>query len=426
MFDVAISKYPGFQPFQIIRIPIMLSRLTLQNLVTTRAQMLALLFGCGMSVLSACKDNRDSSTIPSGNSGNSSSSVGLQRVFQHITMQYPVLALQAPDDDSAWYIVEKTGRVLRVSNDAGTAPATVFVDISDRVNADPNEAGLLGMAFHPGYSDNGQVYLSYTANGSTLSSVISRFRRNAGEASVNPASEEILLQVNQPYSNHNGGHIAFGPDGFLYIGLGDGGSGGDPQGNGQNTQTLLGALLRIDVNSGSPYSIPATNPFANGAQGRPEIYAWGLRNPWRWSFDRADGKLWVADVGQNSWEEVDLITAPGNFGWNVKEGSHCYQSTQCDNPSYIDPVVEYSHDQGCSITGGYVYRGSAISSLQGTYLYSDFCSGTLWGARDNGNGGYSTFQILSTGLNVSSFAEGNDGEIYLLHLDGEMHQLVAR
>jgi glucose/arabinose dehydrogenase len=302
----------------------------------------------------------------------------------------------------------------------------VFLDITDRVDAGPSEAGLLGMVFHPNYAQNGYAYVSYNADEGNLVSRISRFANRGNPDSLSVDLEKILLKVDQPYSNHNGGHIQFGPDGFLYIGLGDGGSGGDPKGHGQNTQTLLGSMLRIDVNNGNPYAIPESNPFAKSSNGLPEIYAWGLRNPWRWSFDRETGAMWVADVGQNNWEEVSLVTQPGNFGWNAKEGSHCYQSAKCDNPDYVEPIIEYSHDKGCSITGGYVYRGKAIPDLRGTYIYSDFCSGIVWGARKNAQGQYESFQLFDTGLNIASFAEGNDGEIYLVHIRGEIYRIALR
>lgn len=399
--------------FFFMTIPMPLRRTLLQTIVLATA----------IGAFTGCSEHRGPSSPSANNSTEPAASVRLQRVFGNLAISAPVLMLQAPGDDSHWYIVEKRGRVLSVTVNGGVAQSSVFLDIIDRVDSGPNEAGFLGMAFHPQYASNGFVYLSYTTSDPSLTSVISRVTRSADGNSLQSDSEEVLLRVSQPYSNHNGGHIVFGPDGFLYIGLGDGGSGGDPQGNGQNTQTLLGSMLRIDVNTGSPYGIPATNPFASGEQGRPEIYAWGMRNPWRWSFDKTTGALWVADVGQNSWEEVSIVTAPGNFGWNPKEGTHCYQSSSCDNPEFIDPVIEYSHENGCSVTGGYVYRGTAIPSLQGTYLYSDYCSGTLWGARADGNGGYGSFQILATQLNVASFAEGNDGEIYIIHLGGEIYQL---
>jgi glucose/arabinose dehydrogenase len=377
-------------------------------------------------IVAGCSENRGSSSSQASNAGDSLPVMRLQRVFEQLKLSKPILMLQSPDNDSHWYVVEKAGRVLRVTNNAGVTQSSTFLDISDRVDSGPNEAGLLGMAFHPQYQTNGVVYLSYTTSDPSLTSIISRVSRSSDGNSLQADSEQVLLRVSQPYSNHNGGHIAFGPDGFLYIGLGDGGSGGDPKGHGQNTATLLGSMLRINVDSGAPFGIPATNPFASGKQGRPEIYAWGLRNPWRWSFDKTTGALWVADVGQNSWEEISIMNAAGNYGWNAKEGTHCYESNQCDNPEFIDPVIEYSHEYGCSVTGGYVYRGSANPSLSGTYLYSDYCSGTLWGAKDDGNGNYVSTELLSTGLNVASFAEGNDGEIYIIHLGGEIYQLVSR
>jgi uncharacterized repeat protein (TIGR03806 family) len=286
--------------------------------------------------------------------------------------------------------------------------------------------GLLGMAFHPDYANNGFVYLSYTAQpGSGLESRISRFTLNGTTQSLDPASESIVLRVDQPYGNHNGGHIAFGPDGYLYIGLGDGGSGGDPLGNGQNPATLLGAMLRIDVGDGTGgYSIPPDNPFVGGG-GAPEVYAYGLRNPWRWSFDRSSGALWLGDVGQNAYEEVDIITGGANYGWNLMEGNHCYPaSASCDSTGLVLPVAEYDHSQGISITGGYVYRGGDLPALAGRYLYADYGSGMIWSLHDNGSGGYSVSELLDTTLNIASFAEDQNGELYVLHLGGTIHKLA--
>ena len=384
---------------------------------------------------SACSENNVTKTdLTAANNANevdvSLPKLKLQRLFEKVTMDTVVLMLQAPGDDKYWYFLEKPGRVLRIENKPDAARASVFLDISDRVDAGPNEAGLLGMAFHPEYAKNGFAYLSYTADEDGLVSRISRFENRGSTDELMSDSETILLKVKQPYSNHNGGNILFGPDGYLYIGFGDGGSGGDPQGHGQNTQTLLGSILRIDVNDGNnkgaPYAIPASNPFVKSQQGRPEIYAWGLRNPWRWSFDRETGAVWIADVGQNNWEEVSIMTQPGNFGWNKKEGSHCYQSAKCDNAAYVEPIIEYSHDDGCSITGGYVYRGTKIPGLQGVYLYADFCSGKVWGARKNDSGGYNSFILFDSGLNIASFAEGNDGELYLVHIRGEVYKIAPR
>ena len=349
--------------------------------------------------------------------------IGLKQVFDRIKFNKIVYMLQAPNDNSSWYIVEKQGRVLKVANQQSTDQSKVFIDITDRVDAQPNEAGLLGMAFDPQYAANHQVYLSYTNGSNNLVSRISRFRLLKNGDALDPGSEQIILQVDQPYSNHNGGNIQFGPDGYLYIGLGDGGAGGDPHANGQNTNTLLGALLRIDIRA-HPYGIPSDNPFANGHNGRPEIYAWGLRNPWRWSFDRKTHTLWLADVGQNAWEEVNRITQAGNFGWNRKEASHCYKASSCVQPNLVEPVIEYSHDNGCSITGGYVYRGVKLADLQGVYLFADYCSGAIWGARELGAKVTQPQRLMNSGLNIASFAQGNDGELFVIHLGGEIYQIT--
>lgn len=393
--------------------------------LTSRISLLGMIMLTGMlSACTGCSEKRKSPAAQPGNSAAGLPGMRLQRVFSTIEIDTPILMLQSPNDNQHWYVVEKAGRILQLSGSNAIAHSSVFVDISDRVDSSPNEAGLLGMAFHPQYESNGLVYLSYTTSDPDLTSVISRFKTSNDGNTLLADSEQVLLRVSQPYSNHNGGHIAFGSDGYLYIGLGDGGSGGDPREHGQNTRTLLGSMLRIDVNQGSPYSIPAGNPFASGKGGRPEIYAWGLRNPWRWSFDRETGDLWVADVGQNAWEEINLIRGPGNFGWNGKEGTHCYESSNCNNPEFIDPVLEYGHDLGCSVTGGYVYRGNAIPALQGSYLFSDFCSGTLWVASKNAQDQYTMTELLSTGLNVASFAQSNEGEIFVIGLEGELHQLL--
>jgi glucose/arabinose dehydrogenase len=279
------------------------------------------------------------------------------------------------------------------------------------------------MAFHPDYAKNHQVFISYTRSGSPLISYVSRFTSVDNGKTLDESSEQVVINVNQPYGNHNGGNIAFGPDNYLYIGFGDGGSGGDPQGNGQNKNTLLGAMLRVNVDGAPPYEIPADNPFVKNSNARPEIYAYGLRNPWRWSFDKKTGQLWLGDVGQNAWEEVDIIESGGNYGWNAKEGFHSYNaSTKLDGPG-LAPVVEYSHDKGCSITGGYVYRGNLISELSGTYLYADFCQGTIWGLSQSKAGDYQTHILLESRLMIASFAQSNAGELYVLHYGGEIYKI---
>ncbi len=353
--------------------------------------------------------------------------VFLERAFPNLSFNSPVALLQAPGDESRWFVVEKGGRVLVFDNAEDASLTQTFIDIGDRVNAGFSESGLLGMAFHPDFKNNRRVIMSYTRSGSPLVSYISRFSSADGGASLDPGSEQVLLTVAQPYSNHNGGQVAFGPDGYLYIGLGDGGSGGDPDGNGQDVNTLLGAMLRIDVDSGTPYAIPNDNPFAQGG-GRAEIYAWGLRNPWRWSFDRDTGDLWLGDVGQNQWEEVDRVGLGGNYGWNIREGAHCYGGGSCSTVGLIDPVAEYSHSEGCSVTGGYVYRGTSIPGLNGVYVYGDFCSGRIWGLVEDAQAGLVPELLVDSDFSISAFGQGQDGELYVLHFaaDGAIYRLVPQ
>ena len=343
------------------------------------------------------------------------------RAYAELSFSRPLAMLQAPGDSSRWYVVEQAGRVLTFVDAPDVSHAEIAIDLGDRVDDAPNEAGLLGLAFHSRFETNRQVFLSYTRRGAGLTSVIARFTASADGLRIDPASERVVLTLPQPYGNHNGGGIAFGPDGYLYIGFGDGGSGGDPHGHGQNTGTLLASMLRIDVDVDLPYAIPPDNPFATGG-GRGEIFAWGLRNPWRWSFDRETGDLWAGDVGQSQWEEINLISAGGNYGWSRREGAHRFRGAG-GAADLIDPVAEYSHRQGCSVTGGYVYRGAAVPRLQGVYLYGDYCSGVIWGMR--GAGGEP--QILArTELRIGSFAQGLDGEVYALdHQRGGIFRLDA-
>ena len=352
------------------------------------------------------------------------------RVFPNVTFSAPLAMLQAPGDDSRWFVVEQGGKVLAFPNDQAVTQLTEFIDISDSVVVG-SETGLLGMAFHPQFPSIPQVFLSYTRPGASASrpvSVIARFTSPDGGITLDPDSEQEILTLAQPFSNHNGGNIAFGPDGLFYIGFGDGGSGGDPLGNAQNVSTLFGALLRVDVDGGTPYVIPADNPFAQSSGGeRPEIYAWGFRNPWRWSFDRSTARLWLGDVGQGAWEEVDIVDIGQNFGWNLREGAHCFPpGSSCSTAGMIDPITEYSHASGrCSITGGYVYRGLQVPDLQGVYLYGDFCSGTLWGLREVQDSAPINQVVIETGLNISSFGEGVDGELYVIDRNGELYRIVA-
>ena len=379
-----------------------------------------------MLALAGCAREEEPGTSPpptgdsgGGTGGGDFSGIALTEVFASEQFSRPLALIAGPG--AALYVVEQPGRIRRLAEGS----ATDFADIQVRVDNGPNEAGLLGMAFDPGFAGNGRVYLSYTRSGPNgLQSVISRFVSRDGGLTLDTDVEEILLSLDQPYGNHNGGQIAFGPDGYLYIGFGDGGSGGDPLGNGQDTDTLLGAMLRIDVSGAGGYAIPADNPFAQGG-GRAEIYAWGLRNPWRWSFDRQMGELWVADVGQNEWEEIDRLRKGGNYGWNIREGAHCYRADSCDTAGLIDPVFEYGHDQGCSITGGYVYRGSAIPGLAGAYLYGDYCTGRIWGLFPDGNGGLENRLLLDTALKISSFGEDASGELYVVHHGAGIYRIDA-
>lgn len=339
-------------------------------------------------------------------------------------LKKPTDLSEIPDGSGLLAVLEQAG-TIRLMKMNGELLAKPYLDITDRVGSKNTEQGLLGLAFHPKYSDNGYFYVNYTdLNGNT---VISRFKGAAGAVAADPASEKILLQVKQPYPNHNGGGVVFGPDGYLYLSLGDGGSGGDPQFHAQSLNTLLGKILRIDVNQGDPYAIPADNPFAKGG-GLPEIWAYGLRNPWRFSFDRATGDLYIADVGQNLYEEINFVPAgsPGglNFGWNFREGLHFYKGAPPAGMKFVDPIWEYSHDQGCSVTGGFVYRGKAAAQLQGIYIYTDYCTGKIWGL-SRGMDGKWTNQVLSElGSTISGFGLDISGELYVLeHNDGKVLRL---
>lgn len=326
----------------------------------------------------------------------------------------PVDLQSARDGSGRLFIIEKYGTIRIFEN--GQLLPQPFLNIDDRVNDSSNEMGLLGLAFHPNYEQNGYFYVNYTGDGGHTR--ISRFTANGNTA--DPNSEKVMLVIEQPYPNHNGGAVTFGPDGYLYLGLGDGGAGGDPQKHGQNTNTLLGAILRIDVDNGDPYTIPADNPFGN------EIWAYGLRNPWRISFDSLTGDLWIGDVGQGSWEEIDFLPAgsPGgaNFGWSIMEGSYGYDGAP--QPGLLLPAAEYNHDFGCSVTGGYVYRG-AMPEWNGVYLYGDYCSGTVWGLILS-NGQWQSQVTFEADVRITSFGQDEDGEVYLVSDDGRVFILARK
>jgi glucose/arabinose dehydrogenase len=332
------------------------------------------------------------------------------------------IGFEDSDDGSNRIFIIEQGGAIRIIQDGSLLPVA-FLDLTSKVESG-GEKGLLGLAFHPNFARNQRFYADYTRRLSTgqLQSVIAEYEVSSADPNqANPASERQMLVVDQPFDNHNGGQLTFGPDGFLYIAFGDGGSEGDPRGNGQNTRVLLGKILRIGVDppfaAGKQYAIPSDNPFVSGG-GLPEIWAFGLRNPWRFSFDRTDGRLFAGDVGQDSWEEVDIITKGGNFGWKIMEGNHCYPPNvaSCSMAGLIPPITEYGHATagGTSIIGGFVYRGSSIAGLPGTYVFGDLSSGHIWGLKQDAMGTWRLTLVLTHDLTVSSFGQDRAGELYVL------------
>ena len=341
-------------------------------------------------------------------------------------LQKPLFLTHGGDDSGHLFVVEQPGRIRAI--DHGVLREAPFLDLRDRVWTKGNEQGLLGLAFHPDHRSNGRFFVNYNRreDGAT---VVAEFTRNGRSLDVSAETERILLVVPQPYLNHNGGMIAFGPDGMLYIGRGDGGSKGDPQNRAQNPHEWLGKILRIDVNRGQPYAVPRDNPFAAGRNGRAEVFALGIRNPWRFSFDRQTGMLWLADVGQYKWEEIDIVVAGGNYGWRIMEGAHCFNPEEgCSPQGLMFPIAEYGHEEGrCSITGGYVYRGPSVQALRGTYVFGDYCSGELFGISAEANRKGSTVPrvLMRTGLRIASFGEDQAGEIYIVDHSGGVYRLAA-
>jgi glucose/arabinose dehydrogenase len=337
----------------------------------------------------------------------------------------PVFLTHAGDDSGRVFVVEQPGRIREVDK-AGHLLGT-FLDIQGRVGAG-GERGLLGLAFHPKYVSNGRFFVDYTDNNGDT--VIAEFRRSSPNQ-AGAGSERVLLRIDQPFANHNGGMVAFGPDGYLYIGMGDGGSQGDPNNNGQNRNALLGKILRIDVDHGATYASPASNPFASGG-GRAEVWAFGLRNPWRFSFDRQTGALFIGDVGGKQREEIDARPASSkggeNFGWRITEGDRCHKpASGCSRAGITPPVAVYPTNRGCAITGGYVYRGAKYASLRGGYFFSDYCNGEIY-ALDAAAAlrGPTTFRrLLGSGLSVSSFGEDGSGELYVIDLGGRVMRIAA-
>jgi glucose/arabinose dehydrogenase len=388
--------------------------------------------------------------------------IELKQVFPNLQIDRPVWMSEAPDGSGRFFVVGQAGKILVIKKGSDGGDAKEFLNIEDRRPYFENEDGLLSIAFHPDFKTNGLFYIYYTQKNPAdqnlkpqnypFRSVISEFKVSATDPDkADMSSERILLEVPQPFWNHKGGELCFGPDGYLYLGLGDGGLGGDPFGSGQSTSTLLAKMLRIDVNSREtvgrgnrehelPYGIPRDNPFVDEPNARHEIFAYGLRNPWRYSFDRNTGDLWVGDVGQDLWEEVDLVTKGGDYGWSVREGAHHYKPGP-PGVQYIDPVIEYPHKPnlqpeamfpdhsiGLCVIGGYVYRGKKYPSLDGIYIYCDYNLGTIWGLLYDRDAHKVTAhgKLLQQPKNITSFAEDMDGEIYVLTQGGEIYSIAAQ
>jgi glucose/arabinose dehydrogenase len=358
-------------------------------------------------------------------------SVQVERAFPKLKFDKPLFLTPAGDGSGRLFVIEKKG-VIRVFEDKqDVEESQVFLDISGRVSIRGNEEGLLGLAFHPKYAQNGLFYVHYSSSKNDEMGTLAEFKVNAEDSGkADPQSERILIEVRQPWRNHNGGMIAFGPDKFLYWALGDGGAAADPHGNGQNLETLLGSILRIDVDTRDgdlPYGIPKDNPFVQEPEGaRGEIWAFGLRNAWRFSFDRETGELWAGDVGQNRWEEIDIVTKGGNYGWNVREGEVRFsKKAKISHGTAIEPIAVYGRKEGVSITGGYVYRGERFPSLQGSYFYGDYATGNIWRITKKEDGTYhNAIALEKSGCVIASFAEDAKGELYVLGYAGEILRLI--
>lgn len=390
------------------------------------------------SVITASPDgSAPTEPIPADSTAASASAGPTSRT---ISDEPPSLALETVADGLAapigiatapagWLLVnERAGHVVAIHPERGER--TTSLDIRDRVLGE-GERGLLGLVLHPEWPDDGRAFVHYSdRNGNTVVAELRGSQDGDAAPLIDAGSEQVLLTVEQPFANHNGGQLAFGADGHLWLGLGDGGSGGDPLGNGQNPSTLLGAILRLDVSEPGGYAIPEDNPFADGSGGAPEVYLYGLRNPWRFSFDPETDALWIADVGQNAYEEINRVDpvadAGANLGWNLMEASHCFADAACSSDGLVLPVAEYGRELGCSVTGGYVYRGDAVGGLRGWYLFSDYCEGHLLGIRADTDGSDLAPRILlETGQSITSFGTDTDGELYVTDIGGLLSRIVA-
>ncbi|MDF1554732.1 MAG: PQQ-dependent sugar dehydrogenase [Deferrisomatales bacterium] len=334
----------------------------------------------------------------------------------------PVAAVPFPSRPGRWLVAEQGGFIHLVDAAAPPGATAPFADLTAQADASSVESGLLGLAFDPNFTANRRVFLSYTGAG--LASRLSLFRTAPGGETLELASERVLLELRQPGDVHNGGKILFGPDGYLYMGFGDGAQGLDPGRHGQNPDTLFGTILRLDVSADDGYRIPRDNPFAAGG-GRPEVYAYGFRNPWGIGFDTQTGDLWVADVGENDREEIDLVRPGGNYGWSLREGTRCVRQVTCEAPGLIDPIYEYGHGEECSVTGGTVYRGKAIPWLRGAYVFADWCSGTVWGLFRDTSGAVQSVVLAATGLSITAISADATGELHLLdYMGGGFYRLA--
>lgn len=383
------------------------------------------MFGMFLILCSECTPTNGREKLVSGEA-----TYQVKQAFSKLSFTRPVDLQHANDNSNRLFVIEQEGIISVFKNESSVAAKKTFLDIRSKVEDSGNEEGLLGLAFHPQYKTNGYFYVNYTASNPDRT-VISRFKVSANADVADPGSEEVILTFSQPYSNHNGGQVSFGPDGYLYIAVGDGGSGGDPQGHGQNLKTLLATILRIDVNkqeSGKKYAIPNDNPFAGNKSGyKEEIYAYGLRNPWRLSFDPVTKKLWTGDVGQNAYEEIDIIEKGGNYGWNIMEGKHCFDPKRnCDQQDLKLPVWEYPRGEGVSITGGFVYRGASLPGLTGKYIYADYGSGKIWALNATNSTNPVNTLLIESDLNISSFGVDSKNELYLCAFDGKIYLLVNR